>query len=224
MNMDLNLFDNWIWFQGFKVGDTLTVNHHLSYDTVTITKQLQVGGDHLEGEYVTRPGDTFKIFPCDIIRKEAKRNCTKNKFNGFYKEDFGSIEGKSPQRVSEYTLNTTKQRLESFLISNRYDDIDYIDMEVAANSIKSPVTGKYYTNVRSDAFAYGIQVLKNEGMIEVTNGFIVLSGFQWHHEFLLLDANNMNVDDADANDDTDSTIIDIVDEDGYDDDDSYLQF
>jgi hypothetical protein len=67
-------------------------------------------------------------------------------------------------------------------------------------------------------------VLKNEGMIEVTNGFIVLSGFQWHHEFLLLDANNMNVDDADANDDTDNTIIDIVDEDGYDDDDSYLQF
>jgi hypothetical protein len=45
-----------------------------------------------------------------------------------------------------------------------------------------------------------------------------------YHEFLLLDANNMNVDDADANDDTDNTIIDIVDEDGYDDDDSYLQF
>jgi hypothetical protein len=87
------------------------------------------------------------------------------------------------------------------LICNRYDDIDYIDMEVAANSIKSPVTGKYYTNVRSDAFAYGIQVLKNEGMIEVTNGFIAISGLKPHHESHLDGWNYINIDIDDDDDD-----------------------
>lgn len=88
------------------------------------------------------------------------------------------------KRVSLGTLIAAKDALQTFLVNLRED---CVEMEYAANCTMSPVTGKPYSNVRSDSFAYAIRTLKKQGKIKVSDGIIDISGLKQHYESLVVD-------------------------------------